>query len=532
MPYKVMIVDDEHVIRDGLMSYHWEQLGFTAAGCASDGIEALELLENNHIDVAITDIRMPKLDGLELSKIIKEKFSHCKTVILTGYKDFEYAKSAISYGVSDYLMKPVSLKLIDKLMEKIRSELDTVKAEQDRLAQYEKLVEETVPAAVCEFVNGIIEGRIADKLEIDERMDLLEIQMNNPCYLVMVCRTVDTGTSKFQNIMGIIKDHLETANLPSYGCQRGSEQVFILNFDREGSLPLIRNYIRNTIDGLKDAAADISNVGVGKIYNNILFMPLSYRQANKAMEESFFREDVTVFYAWEEHWLTENGVFEYPCERENDFIDLLLEGNCSEVEAGTESFLNELATINGKMTPKTIQDRFLQFLTSLENKIKRHGTTLKDISGIDIPFIELIESRKNLHDLKQLIQEIVLKTCSTIKRMNNDAATTSYKAIQRAIQFIKANYNKKITLDMVAEQVYMNSSYLSVQFKRETGKNFVEYIRNERIERAKELLCNYNLKVYEIGESVGFQNPKYFTDVFKEHTGISPNKYRQKHNAF
>ena len=116
MPYNVLIVDDEDVIRDGLMSYEWERLGFSAVCAASDGQEALRLMERNPIHVAITDIRMPKLDGLDFSRIVREQYPRCKTVILTGYKDFEYAKAAITHGVSDYLMKPVSLNRIDGII--------------------------------------------------------------------------------------------------------------------------------------------------------------------------------------------------------------------------------------------------------------------------------------------------------------------------------------------------------------------------------------------------------------------------------
>jgi two-component system response regulator YesN len=127
--------------------------------------------------------------------------------------------------------------------------------------------------------------------------------------------------------------------------------------------------------------------------------------------------------------------------------------------------------------------------------------------------------------------EIVEQACNKIDSLNREAANSAHKFIQEAVDFIKENYRKKITLDMVAEQVYLNPSYLSVQFKKVTGKNFVDFIREWRTEKAKELLRNHKLKVYEVGEAVGFRNPKYFTDVFKEQTGLSPNKYRQKHNG-
>ncbi|MFP4383998.1 MAG: response regulator [Spirochaetia bacterium] len=545
MPYNVLIVDDEDVIRDGLMSYEWERLGFSALCAASDGQEALRLMERNPIHVAITDIRMPKLDGLDFSRIVREQYPRCKTVILTGYKDFEYAKAAITHGVSDYLMKPVSLNRIDEVMEKLKSELDSEEAERRQMVQFRKIVRETLPAAVCDFITGLLDGRISDRMEIREKLDLLELRLNKEYYAVIRMRLRKPGkrsSRRPEERFFRVSEYLETwfteNQVYGYGCPREGDMEYLISFNSSGSqnddpreeLSRIAEAMHAGIAGLFKEEDIQVTAGVGNYCTGILSVSLSARQARKALEECYFGGEGSVYYGCRCAG-TPSGILEYPYEEENRIIDALIEGNCRELHREKDTFINTLSREGEQITPSIIQDRFLQFLNTLENKLQQYGTTLEKVAGIRKPFLSLIESKKSLRELKAMTGEILEQACDTIDSMNREASGSAHKFIREAVDFIKENYRKKITLDMVAEQVYLNPSYLCVQFKKVTGKNFVDYIREWRTEKAKELLRNHKLKVYEVGEAVGFQNPKYFTDVFKEQTGLSPNKYRQKHNG-
>ncbi len=545
MPYNVLIVDDEDVIRDGLMSYEWERLGFSAICAASDGQEALQLMEQNPIHVAITDIRMPKLDGLNFSRIVREQFPRCKTVILTGYKDFEYAKTAITHGVSDYLMKPVSLNRIDEVMEKLKSELDSEEAERRKMVQFRKIVRETLPAAVCDFVAGLLDGRISDRMEIREKVDLLELRLNKEYYAVIRMQFRELGKAsssrpevRFSRVSELLETWFSENQVYGYGCPREGDIEYLISFSSSGSendeprqgLVRIAEAMHAEITGLFKGDDIQITAGVGNYCTGILSVSLSAQQARKALEKCFFGGKESVYYGWL-HAGTPSGILEYPYEGENRILDRIIEGNCRELYREKDTFINTLSQEGEQITPSVIQDRFLHFLNTLEHKLQHYGTSLEKVAGIRKPFLSLIESKKNLRELKAMTGEILEQACDTIDSMNGEASGSTYKFIQEAVDFIKENYRRKITLDMVAEQVYLNPSYLSVQFKKVTGKNFVDYIREWRTEKAKELLRNHKLKVYEVGEAVGFRNPKYFTDVFKEQTGLSPNKYRQKHNG-
>ena len=150
--YKLMIVDDEFFICDGLMSFHWKELGFEAVSCAYNGEEALEKLEKELVDVIITDIKMPFMDGIELIERVSSQFPKIKIILLTGYKEFEYAKAAIKSGVSDYLLKPVDLNELTTLFVKLKKKLDEESQIPNMLKTYKKLISESLPLAAEKFL--------------------------------------------------------------------------------------------------------------------------------------------------------------------------------------------------------------------------------------------------------------------------------------------------------------------------------------------------------------------------------------------
>jgi two-component system response regulator YesN len=538
--YKVIVVDDEFIIRDGLMSFKWEKHGFSLVGGASDGSEAFELMEKNQADLIITDIKMPVMDGLALSQKIYESFPSTKVIILTGYKEFDYALTALRTGVVEYLLKPVDLDELEVLIDKIKNELDEIHSKEKLLCSYERRLKESVPMAVENFLRGIVEEKITDMNEIEETMNILEIYLKRPFYSCAVFKAEVDSPDFSQRIKPLLINRLNyqmsLLNLGFFYFNSTMEVVFILNFEQPESQISTFDYLTDTVQNIRqifvEAFSDYKDLsisaGVGSIYNNLLYLSASYKQAQMVLQRKFFSESSELFFAWKEKSIDINTIIDYPYEKEDSLITAVLEGEKDRITPCFTTFWEDITLVLKQKEPNYFKALIVQLINTLERRLNKHGTGLSEIAKIDPPFSDFIDLIPSLSKMRSSIETIFVKASEHVADMNSSVKSPSHNAVMQAVKYIKEHYNEKITLNEISEKVFLNPSYFSVQFKKEIGKNFVDYIKEVRIEKAKELLKRIDLKAYEVSEIIGYQDYAYFTETFKELTGLSPVKYRQK----
>ncbi len=568
--YKLIVVDDEFVIRDGLMSFKWERFGFRAVGCASDGEEALERMREEKADLIITDIKMPLMDGIALIDKVRELYPLTKLIILTGYKDFEYARKAISAGVVEYLLKPVDLTDLEKVALKMKSRLDEDYQKAEQFENVRRQLKESMPLAVESFLRSLLEGKMTNLLEIEEKMDLLEIYLERPYYACAVFEvaaeradgTRESVPAWRREAEDCLKDYMNQGNLGCYYFDSDFRIVFLFNFTLPGDLAGSFEYLAAKVAELERLLKELAerpdraagtpgpvigspepsraanpdhapgrvtvSAGCGCIYNSISYLHISYGQALSALQRRFFEEEGGVFYAWKEKASCLQIADEYPYEIENRLINAILDGSPEQVIPGLEEYWSSMDSLSGHLQPEQCKSRITQLLNMLERSLNRHGATLQEIAGLLPPFAEFAEDARNLAELKRKVEKLFVKACETISVINRAVKSSSHAAVQQALRYIGEHYNEKITLNELAEKVFLNPSYLSVQFKKEAGRNFVDYIKDVRIEKAKELLKGSGLKVYEISEAVGYHDCRYFTETFRDLTGLTPLEYKQK----
>jgi two-component system, response regulator YesN len=529
--YNIVVVDDEKLIRDGLCSYAWESLGFRVVGAAANGAEAMELVEHvpEPVHVVIADIRMPQMDGLQLSQELERRVPHCRKIIVTGFKDFEYARRAIETRVAGFLMKPVSLTAIDKLMVRVRASLDEEARAEDLLSRYRTVAHGARHDAVNALFWGVLKSDLTDIDELDERMQLLEVRMPFRYHAAAVIEpcAADSLPSSARE--------LSSESLQLSVCTGSTETVAVLNFDHPGSAEEVREYAVHVVEDLLATPTQVTrapiSVGVGNVYSHFLDLATSYKEAKEALNRHLFRDESGVFRAWSAGSSVEEQPPRYPYDEEQRLINLIVEGAGTEVTRTAESFLAAVVGGTRSLAPGTVQDRFLRFLSALNLRLERHGIPFKTITANEEAVIDFVHSRTRLSELVADTAELIAAACSRVERENAESATSCSCAIREAAKFVRLSFHTQLTLDLVSQQVGLSASYFSVQFKKEMGKSFVQFVRDLRLERAKELLRDPALRVYEVGEAVGFRNPKYFTDVFKDHTGMTPGTYRQRHTS-
>ena len=535
---KVFLVEDEVVMRNGIKNnIPWEQEGFEFVGEASDGELAYPLIKKEKPDILITDIRMPFMDGLELSRLVKKELPRIKIIILSGYNEFDYAKTAINIGVTDYLLKPISSV---KLLEAVKKVAAMIEKEQDNvrlMKRYEKEMEENLLQEKHNLWGALVSNRLST-IEFLERGQKLGIDFTASAYQVFLFKLMQewdsTGCSEELNHAS------EKVN------EMAEPWEHVLSFDRspEGWAFLIKGESEEEVKAtfqeiekeLTELVKEYPTVeyfgGTGTIVQRIGDIQTSYKEAARAFSSRFFVnanqivDSATMGSVRQEN----NGRIDVTKilskKREHELVERFLKNGTTEE---VDSFLDELFQGIGEQNCKSllyrqyvVMDLFFcasDFLDNLGIETDNLPEECRDIN-------QIVEKACDAETLRKLIG--VLFTETMILRDGHSRKKYS-KLLEDAKAFIDQNYpHEEMSLNMVAAQVNISPSYFSTIFSSEMGQTFVEYLTQVRLEKAKELLMCSNMRTAEIGYEVGYKDSHYFSYIFKKMVGCSPKEYRNR----
>ena len=535
---KVFLVEDEVVMRNGIKNnIPWEQEGFEFAGEASDGELAYPLIKKEKPDILITDIRMPFMDGLELSRLVKKELPQIKIIILSGYNEFDYAKTAINIGVTDYLLKPISSA---KLLEAVKKVADMIEKEQDNarlIKRYEKEMEENILQEKHKLWGALASNRLST-IELLEKGQRLGIDFTASAYQVFLFKLMQEGDAT--------------------GCSeelnRASEKVnelagsweYVLSFDRspEGWAFLIKGESEEEVQStyletrkeLLELVEGYPKVeyfgGIGNVVHRIGDIQTSYKEAARAFSSRFFMDANQIADSAEmvKVQMEQDGKIDVSKmlskKREHELVERFLKNGTTEE---VDSFLDELFQNIGEQNCKSllyrqyvVMDLFFcasDFLGNLELDIENLPEECRDIN-------QIVEKAEDAENLRYQIENLFTETM----QLRDSHSKKKYsKLLEDAKAFIDENYkHDEMSLNTVAAQVNISPSYFSTIFSSEMGQTFVEYLTHVRLEKAKELLMCSNMRTAEIGYEVGYKDSHYFSYIFKKVVGCSPKEYRNR----
>ena len=535
---KVFLVEDEVVMRNGIKNnIPWEQEGFEFVGEASDGELAYPLIKREKPDILITDIRMPFMDGLELSRLVKKELPQIKIIILSGYNEFDYAKTAISIGVTDYLLKPISSA---KLLEAVKKVGDMIEKEQDNvrlMERYEKEMEENILQEKHKLWGALASNRLST-IELLEIGQHLGMDFTASAYLVFLFKLMQEGDATG------CSDELNRASEKVNSLSGTWKKV--LSFDRspEGWAFLIKGESEaEVLENFAETKKELLNLvavypkveyfgGLGSIVQRIGDIQNSYKEAARAFSSRFFLDANQIADSAEMVSLhnEEDGKIDVSKmlskKREHELVEKFFKnGTVEEVD----SFLDELFQSIGEQNCKSllyrqyvVMDLFFcatDFLGNLEISTEELPEECRDIN-------QIVEKAGNAQSLRHQIGILFSETM--ILRDGHSKKKYS-KLLEDAKAFIDENYrHDDMSLNMVAAQVNISPSYFSTIFSSEMGQTFVEYLTHVRLEKAKELLMCSNMRTAEIGYEVGYKDSHYFSYIFKKVVGCSPKEYRNR----
>ncbi len=535
---KVFLVEDEVVMRNGIKkNIPWEQEGFEFVGEASDGELAYPLIKKEKPDILITDIRMPFMDGLELSRLVKKELPQIKIIILSGYNEFDYAKTAINIGVTDYLLKPISSA---KLLEAVKKVGDVIEKEQDHarlMKRYEKEMEENILQEKHKLWGALASNRLST-IELLEKGQRLGIDFTASAYQVFLFKLMQEGDATG------CSEELNRASEKVNELAGGWE--YVLSFDRspEGWAFLIKGEseqeVQDTYLETRNELLDLVNGypkveyfgGIGNVVHRIGDIQSSYKEAARAFSSRFFLDANQITDSAEIVRVQPESDDKIDVskmlskKREHELVERFLKNGTVEE---TDSFLDELFQSIGEQNCKSllyrqyvVMDLFFcasDFLNNLEIDTESLPEECRDIN-------QIVEKAGNAESLRHQIG-ILFK--ETMQLRDNHSKKKYSKLLEDAKAFIDENYkHDEMSLNTVAAQVNISPSYFSTIFSSEMGQTFVEYLTRVRLDKAKELLMCSNMRTAEIGYEVGYKDSHYFSYIFKKTVGCSPKEYRNR----
>lgn len=525
---RVLIVDDEENTRNLIkICIDWSEIGIEIVGEASSGTEALDYLENNNIDIIITDIQMPFMDGLEFSSIVVERYPHVKIIVLTAYEEFEYAKKGIKIGISDFLLKPIKRQDLRKAVVDLENE---IQAERISINEYSKLkaqLSENFNYIKEKFLNDLLQkshlsDNIKDKLiyfSIESLLNHIQIALISiyPCDIDMDVREEKRVLLDLACVE-IVKRYFKN-NMDVNIFIDNSRRIVILNSNPAIDVIHCCEQIKDlVINGLKCQIC----IGIGNIYNDFKSIKKSYKEAYEALKYKvvYGKNHVVCF----SDINISNKNLDVKIDEINE-IGFYVKAGIEEKSVDIiEKIFNDL-TIIGNYNLEQIRVISVNIATIILNSITELGLNYDDIlESSNLPYNYVLRI-DNIPEMKEYLNKFVL---CVIKAIKGARAKKTNKNLTDIIQYLQENIsNSELSLSSVANEFYFNSSYLSRIFKLEIGHTFVEYLTMIRIEKAMVLFKETGLKAYEIGESIGIPDPNYFGKCFKKYTSMSVNDYKK-----
>lgn len=537
---KVFLVEDEVIIRQSIKNnVEWEKHGYEFVGEAADGEMALPLIKELKPDILITDIKMPFMDGVELGKILKTEMPEISIIFLTGYDDFSYAKEAISIGVAEYLMKPVTGKQLIAALDKVKDQIVQKKIMTENMSRLEKESEKNIQIKRYRFFGELVRSKIPVSKLITMGNEL-GISIMASAYAVILIKFYfnhpDDGERKRQaedaDMLLTQADSEQNAVM----FQRATEgYIFLLKVQSDEDIDQVRERFLDNVKKIASGFEDLGYfIGVGETVHRVHEISRSYDTASVAFAKQYEMEKNRVIYY---------SQLDKKEEMENISVDIdFREIN---MEKTDKSVLVKFLKSGAKEeVDGFVEDYFKAFgEKNMESFLFRQYIIL-DICVIINEFLEQIQGAKKKvadkmfgENYKFTDVDTLVKTKAYVKRLINkvlelrsESVIKKYQPmIEEATEYIKEHFNDDdMSLNVVASIVGLSPSHFSTVFRQEVGSTFVEYLTMVRMEEAKTLLKCTSLKSSEIGYRIGYKDPHYFSFLFKKTQRCTPKEYRMK----
>ncbi|WP_179233014.1 response regulator [Paenibacillus rigui] len=527
---RMCVIDDIKTIVNGIVNHiPWEEHGIRIVGTASNGEDGIELIRSTRPHIILSDIRMPKLDGLEMTRAIVKQGDLTKIVFLSGYTDFDYAQQAIRLGAFDFIQKPFTPSQILEVVLKAKKAIEQELLEVRRMNEMESKIRESMPFLRQEYFRLLMRYPTSP-LSASQRWDFLQIPLAKHHFTVMLVE-IDHFMERSQalpvsevelirfSIQNIMEETIATYTTGFVFREDVHQFAAILNPSLEEKAEWIAEKCRENIG--KYTRHTVS-IGLGGEVEEVHEISRSYQQAMTALSYNFYTggDSVYSFSNVPEHGgLTPR----YSADKEKELLYCIRLGNEEKAMQSLDEFFDEGQAVAVPPDPEAVRAVYYE-LTFLINRVLAEKIPPADMAEMEALLLDMKNDPSlSLRELQEQLKQLCRLGCEKIRRQQSKEAS---QQVDEVIAYIREHLDLNLTIGEYAKMVYLSASYFSNLFKKVTGMTVTQFVTTERMERAKEMLTQ-GMQVQEISLALGYEDRPYFTELFKRHTGMTPSEFRQ-----
>lgn len=525
--YSVLLVDDEEdVIQIIMKKMDWESMGFQIAGYAHNGVEALEMTEELQPDVVMTDIKMPYMDGLTLSRKLKELYRTVKIIIFSGFDEFEYAKEAIQIEVEEYILKPIDAGNLKEVFGRIREKIDREMNEKRNVDKLREYYMESLPILQENFYTSLIDGRIPEG-KVDKYLSNYQIGLTGPYYVVSILHVSTSDIPQNMNpfLLGVsvkklAEEHMEEEWKSRILMYLGDILV-ITQLEAQEQITEFTDFMDQFCRLAKHVCEATVTAGIGYVCDNLLDIRLSWQGARSAVSYRVIYGNARAINIAEIDPM-KNGDERWEEQEIQKILKRIRMGSREELETEISHCIRRF--VQNGTTMQKYQIFIMGLLTEIFRFCNNNQLDSTEFYGEKGETFERCMQMESPEELEHWLLKICEKLQKTVQQ-ERQASTKSF--VSRAVEYVQEHYSdRNITVESVCRELGVSAAYFSTIFKKETGKTFISFLTDYRMEKAVELLMTTSDKTYIIAEKVGYADPNYFSYAFKKQYSMSPSKYR------
>lgn len=488
MNYKVLLVDDEYMIVNGLKKIiDWESEGFTIQATARNAKEALVKMEEEAIDLVITDITMPEMTGLEFVEAAQKEANQFEFMILSGYQKFQYLKGGLQLGAINYLIKPVDKQELLKSVQQAKKRLDSRLRQETRDERYSEVL-------LSQWVNGEV-----DTHNYAELTQLIQTDERNPWTVVLI----EASREQKNNLSKWMLEHEQSL---FFSRNLGDKNLSTLIF--RGVKANLQHFLKTV--PLQKSAQNSWLISVGETVEDWEDVPESFEKATQTIQQHKFydvAENQILYVVFADDFDLSTAII--------SFNKILMVGDFKTIDSTIKEIFVKMQKIGAR--PEDV--RHVSFMLFMDIYRRFNHLDEKDYQQV----LDQINHSLNVEELQAIL-------LSTLEKITQEKIAYEYsETVQKVIDKIRAEYATDLTLKCVAQQLHLNVMYLGQLFKKETKKSFSQYLNQYRMKKAQKLLLYTEDNVNEIAFKIGYNNSTYFSQLFKKMNDLTPKEFREKY---
>ncbi len=528
--YKAIIVDDEDLVRQGLRKhFDWKAHNIEIIADLSDGQKAFHFVKDNPVDLVLTDVLMPYMDGITLAKNLREHYPDTKIIFISGHDDVIYLKKALKVEAVDYILKSVDLDELEETVSRVVNTMNSEKQSKKTIADMENLLNQSIPLLQERFFITMIRDDFENPVILKERIEFLNIPLSDElyyCVLVVqiqrVYSTLHVLSERQRQLLSLQIQNECTEVGKQYSdtiCfeNKQGEYVMILSLyedEYEETLLQVSEDINKCLKGMKLKVS----IGISDRFKGLENIKTSYENASNAISKRYLLDDALAISV--DKYEMDETLKAFKEDAEKNIQECLSSGDTVQVS----KVLEELFTIIRDKFNSDEEQNLMIFLLLLPTRIV---TDVKINKKSDYSNQRRILDRflccGGFDEQCLLIQKLYFEVAALMGSMSK---TYSHTIINQVRKTIEERCKEQISITTLAKDVYLTPTYLCVLFKQVTGTTINDYLTLTRLEKAKKLLSDPYIKLYDVCYEVGYLSPSYFSRLFKKYTGISPSEYR------